>query len=146
MILILVYSQTRRGSHVIVIHPGSRYLRIGRASELSPVYVPNVVARKAKAPVPPVLFEESIMRPRKDRTRSTFTKINTKNDEYSVMPGTDDPVRILSRWVTIFTNLNSISLTQSSLACRGLCSQGCPSSSSGYQQMPPRRLPLSTGP
>lgn len=88
------FLQTRRGSNVIVIHPGSRYLRIGRASELNPVYVPNVVARKTNAPVPPVLFEESIIRPRKGRTRSSFTKIIAKDDKYIVNPGTDDPVRI----------------------------------------------------
>ncbi|EIM86889.1 actin-like ATPase domain-containing protein [Stereum hirsutum FP-91666 SS1] len=83
--------ETRRGSNVIVIHPGSRYLRIGRASELNPVYVPNVIARKTNPPVPPVLFEESIVRPRKGRTRSSFTKIIAKDDKYIVNPGTDDP-------------------------------------------------------
>lgn len=40
----------RRGSQVIVIHPGSRYLRIGRASDVNPVTVPCVVARRAKGP------------------------------------------------------------------------------------------------
>lgn len=91
---VIVLLQTRRGSNVIVIHPGSRYLRIGRASELNPVYVPNVIARKTNPPVPPVLFEESIVRPRKGRTRSSFTKIIAKDDKYIVNPGTDDPVRV----------------------------------------------------
>ncbi|KAF8966323.1 actin-related protein [Flammula alnicola] len=40
----------RRGSQVIVIHPGSRYIRIGKASDVNPVSVPCVVARKPKTP------------------------------------------------------------------------------------------------
>ncbi|KAF8519013.1 hypothetical protein BU17DRAFT_76035 [Hysterangium stoloniferum] len=43
----------RRGSNVIVIHPGSRFLRIGRASDVFPIAVPNVIARKSKVTVPP---------------------------------------------------------------------------------------------
>jgi actin-related protein len=31
---------------VIVIHPGSRFTRIGRACDVNPVTVPSVVARK----------------------------------------------------------------------------------------------------
>lgn len=38
----------RRGSQIIVIHPGSRYIRIGKASDVNPVSVPSVVARRAK--------------------------------------------------------------------------------------------------
>ncbi|GAA6008824.1 uncharacterized protein JCM10292_004683, partial [Rhodotorula paludigena] len=38
-------------AHTLVIHPGSRWLRIGRASDLAPVAVPNVIARKTGAPV-----------------------------------------------------------------------------------------------
>jgi hypothetical protein len=40
----------RRGSQIIVIHPGSRYIRIGKASDVNPVSVPSVVARRAKVP------------------------------------------------------------------------------------------------
>ena len=40
----------RRGSQVIVIHPGSRFIRIGKASDVNPVTVPCVVARKYKTP------------------------------------------------------------------------------------------------
>ncbi|BGP17439.1 hypothetical protein JCM10213_003278 [Rhodosporidiobolus nylandii] len=36
----------------IIIHPGSRFLRIGRASSLAPVAVPNVIARKLRGFVP----------------------------------------------------------------------------------------------
>lgn len=37
----------------IVIHPGSRWLRIGRASDAFPATVPNVIARKIPNFVPP---------------------------------------------------------------------------------------------
>ncbi|CAG8632210.1 16864_t:CDS:10 [Racocetra fulgida] len=36
----------QEGSKVLVIHPGSKYLRIGRASEAFPYVVPHVIARK----------------------------------------------------------------------------------------------------
>ncbi|KAF3926130.1 hypothetical protein ABW21_db0200398 [Orbilia brochopaga] len=38
--------ETIWGSRVIVIHPGSRYLRIGRASDALPKTIPNVIARQ----------------------------------------------------------------------------------------------------
>ncbi|GAA5832620.1 hypothetical protein JCM11251_001389 [Rhodosporidiobolus azoricus] len=38
-------------SRTIIIHPGSRFLRIGRASDLAPVSVPNVIARKLRGEV-----------------------------------------------------------------------------------------------
>ena len=38
-------------TQTVVIHPGSRWLRIGRASDLIPLSVPNVIARKCRAPV-----------------------------------------------------------------------------------------------
>ncbi|KAF8817421.1 nucleus protein [Phlegmacium glaucopus] len=38
----------RRGSQVIVIHPGSRFIRIGRAADVNPLTVPCVAARKCK--------------------------------------------------------------------------------------------------
>ncbi|CEQ43221.1 SPOSA6832_05131 [Sporobolomyces salmonicolor] len=37
----------------IVIHPGSRWLRIGRASDVAPLAIPNVIARKSRSFVPP---------------------------------------------------------------------------------------------
>ncbi|GBB85001.1 hypothetical protein RclHR1_11590005 [Rhizophagus clarus] len=36
------------GSKVLVIHPGSKYLRIGRASEAFPVVVPHLIARRMR--------------------------------------------------------------------------------------------------
>ncbi|EJD07297.1 actin-like ATPase domain-containing protein [Fomitiporia mediterranea MF3/22] len=40
----------RRGSKIIVIHPGSRWLRIGRAADVVPVAVPHVIARRVRNP------------------------------------------------------------------------------------------------
>ncbi|BGP49325.1 Actin-like protein arp8 [Rhodotorula kratochvilovae] len=39
-------------SRTLVIHPGSRWLRVGLASSLAPVAVPNVIARKMRGAVP----------------------------------------------------------------------------------------------
>jgi actin-related protein 8 len=44
-------ASAKRGSRVLVIHPGSRFLRIGRASDFKPVSIPNVVARKLRCSV-----------------------------------------------------------------------------------------------
>ncbi|KAJ1727076.1 actin-like protein arp8, partial [Coemansia biformis] len=41
------------GDNVIVIHPGSRWLRIGRASDAVPREIPHVIARRLKARPPP---------------------------------------------------------------------------------------------
>lgn len=38
---------------MIIIHPGSRHLRVGRASEAFPRTVPHVIARKMTKPVEP---------------------------------------------------------------------------------------------
>lgn len=35
-------------SKTIIIHPGSRWLRMGRAGDAFPVTVPNVIARRAR--------------------------------------------------------------------------------------------------
>ncbi|KAK4335812.1 Actin-like protein ARP8 [Rhodotorula toruloides] len=39
-------------SRTLVIHPGSRWLRIGRANDLTPVAIPNVIARKSSRVIP----------------------------------------------------------------------------------------------
>lgn len=83
--------QGRRGSHVIVIHPGSRYLRVGRASDVTPLTVPNVIARKTiNAPEPS--FFKGISRPRNGRTRPPPPPLN--GDEYAIARASDDPVRV----------------------------------------------------
>jgi actin-related protein 8 len=83
--------QGRRGSHVVVIHLGSRYLRVGRACDVTPVTVPNVIARKTiNAPAP--TFVKGISRPHRGRARGLPSPPAT-NDEYAVARGSDDPVR-----------------------------------------------------
>ena len=74
-----------------MIHPGSRYLRVGRASDVTPTTVPNVIARKtANAPAP--TFVKAISRPKKGRARA-LPPLPTSNDEYAVTRASDDPVR-----------------------------------------------------
>ena len=58
--------QNRRGAQVIVLHPGSRFFRLGKATDVTPVTVPCVVARKCRPPVPAVTRVEGIVRPRTD--------------------------------------------------------------------------------
>ncbi|VDB94262.1 unnamed protein product [Peniophora sp. CBMAI 1063] len=53
----------RKGSKVIVIDPGSRNLRIGRASDINPVSVSNCIARRTVPPVPPPQYHETLKRP-----------------------------------------------------------------------------------
>ncbi|KAG7094059.1 hypothetical protein E1B28_007678 [Marasmius oreades] len=80
--------QERRGSQVVVIHLGSRYLRVGKASDVNPVTVPNVVARKTKPPVPPPSFLEGVSRSRKTR-RNRRSDVETEKD--AVSSPLDDP-------------------------------------------------------
>lgn len=84
-------AEGRRGSKVIVIHPGSRFLRIGRASDVTPATIPNVIARKHKPPVPQPTLVEGISRPRKDRERGHVSTVVQPGDEYSVGLASDDP-------------------------------------------------------
>ncbi|KAJ7504317.1 hypothetical protein B0H11DRAFT_1981638 [Mycena galericulata] len=83
---------SRRGSQIIVIHPGSRFLRIGKASDVFPVTVPNVVARKINpaTAAPPPAFVEGIYRPRGDAVPKQEDSSQNK-DEYTVTVTSDDP-------------------------------------------------------
>lgn len=78
---------------MIVLHPGSRFLRIGKASDVSPVTIPSVVARKCKPPVPRSVQVERILRPRKDRRPIESETEN--NEEYDIPVTSDDPVRFI---------------------------------------------------
>ncbi|TFK51830.1 actin-related protein [Heliocybe sulcata] len=88
-------AELRRGSQVLVVHLGSRYLRIGRASDVNPLTVPNVIAHKHKPPVPEPVFIEGVTRPRKSRsgrpTRRRSTSTSQVTDEYAVHALSDDP-------------------------------------------------------
>ncbi|KAL1918111.1 uncharacterized protein VTP21DRAFT_3377 [Calcarisporiella thermophila] len=41
----------KQGDNVIIIHPGSRYLRIGKSSDYSPRVVPHAIARRLNTPL-----------------------------------------------------------------------------------------------
>lgn len=64
----------RRGSQVIVIHPGSRYIRIGKASDVVPVSVPCVVARKCKTETPKVTRIRNVVHPWNQVTKAEFAE------------------------------------------------------------------------
>ena len=87
-------TKCRRGSNVIVIHPGSRSLRIGRASDVNPIVVSNVIARRQKARVPVPVFLEGISRPRNRRPKPQTPTPVENGDEYAVADHYDDPVRL----------------------------------------------------
>ncbi|THU81080.1 actin-like ATPase domain-containing protein [Dendrothele bispora CBS 962.96] len=83
--------EQRRGSQVIVVHPGSRFTRIGRASDVTPLSVPTVIARKTKPPVTTPTFVEGISRPRKGRRNPRPAEQKQGRDEYEVVVSSDDP-------------------------------------------------------
>jgi actin-related protein 8 len=78
---------------VIVIHPGSRFLRVGRATESTPLTVSNVIARKHNTPQPPATFTSRLHRSSPDKENTGPATRNPGDDEYVVVPATDDPVR-----------------------------------------------------
>ncbi|KAG0709311.1 hypothetical protein DFH29DRAFT_887756 [Suillus ampliporus] len=83
--------EQRRGSHVIVIHPGSRFLRIGRASDVNPLSIPNVIARRHKPPTPVPIYVEGISRPKKGQSPQLSVSTSANGDEYAVNITSDDP-------------------------------------------------------
>ncbi|KAK7056412.1 Actin-like protein arp8 [Paramarasmius palmivorus] len=83
--------EARRGSQVLVIHPGSRYLRIGRASDVNPVTVPNVIARRTTGPVSAPTFVEGVSRPRKTKKSQRQSGADENVDEYAITTSSDDP-------------------------------------------------------
>jgi actin-related protein 8 len=94
-------SEQRRGSHVIVIHPGSRWLRIGKASDVNPISVLNVIGWKTKPPVPMPVFVEGISRPRKGRTYPHQSAQTKNGDEYAVPITSDDPFETKIAAITV---------------------------------------------
>lgn len=67
-------------------------MRIGRASDVNPVSIPNVIARKRAQPVPAPVFSEGIARPRKESEKTPQSQ-SPNGDEYAVTVQSDDPVR-----------------------------------------------------
>ncbi len=87
-----VLKQKRRGYQVIVIHPGSRYIRIGRASDVNPIQVPCVVARKCRTPIEVQERVKLVSRPRtKDAGSSLAMNETLEIDPVSL------PALLLSR-------------------------------------------------
>ncbi|KAF9454265.1 actin-like ATPase domain-containing protein [Macrolepiota fuliginosa MF-IS2] len=74
-------STSRRGSQVIIIHPGSGYIRIGKASDVVPVSVPCVVARKCRTSAPKVTRVQNVARPRSQMTEEEIERQQKKKDE-----------------------------------------------------------------
>ena len=92
--------QGRRGSDVIVIHPGSRFTRIGRACDINPVTVPTVIARKSRdsgGTVPEPRYVRGIERPQPGMERTRPVQGSGGGDEYSVSSQSNDPV---SGWIS----------------------------------------------
>jgi actin-related protein 8 len=80
---------------VIVIHPGSRFTRIGRACDINPVTVPTVIARKlrgAAGTVPEPTYVNGIERPQPGMERTRPIQGTGGGDEYSVSSQSNDPV------------------------------------------------------
>jgi len=84
-------SSPRRGSQVIVIHPGSRFLRIGRASDVIPLSMPCVVARKCRTQMPEVKRIRNVTRPWSQMTQDEIAQQKEKTEEAN---NNKDPVRL----------------------------------------------------
>ena len=82
----------RRGSQVIVIHPGSRFIRIGRASDVSPVSIPAAVGRKYKNSAPQPERKNCIIRPGSSKDKFPAIPLPQNGDEYDVTPASNDSV------------------------------------------------------
>lgn len=63
-----ILTQSTPGSKTVVIHPGSRWLKIGMATDVFPVSIPNVIARRQRVqPVAKPVFHSSIIQPESER-------------------------------------------------------------------------------
>ncbi|CAE6403838.1 unnamed protein product [Rhizoctonia solani] len=60
------------GSKTLVIHPGSRWLKIGMATDVFPVQIPNVIARRCRTgPTRESVFSNGIIKPASERDNPT---------------------------------------------------------------------------
>ncbi|KAF9518979.1 hypothetical protein BS47DRAFT_1370856 [Hydnum rufescens UP504] len=87
----------KRGSDIIIIHPGTRFLRVGRATDAYPINIPHVIARKTNlSPTPPPSFIRAI--PPFKATRSPSVSVSSPEsgeplpDDYAVSADPDDPL------------------------------------------------------
>ncbi|KAF8159517.1 actin-related protein [Crassisporium funariophilum] len=90
----------RRGSQVIVIHPGSRFIRIGRASDVNPVTIPCVVARKSKTQVVSPERVSLVSRPRDAGEQATYAD-NRGLEEISEAVPREDPFHAKLAAITV---------------------------------------------
>ena len=64
LLLLLLCVQPVAYSSVIIIHPGSLYLRIGRVSDTFPSTIPHCIARRRTSPAAGPNYEDSwLLRP-----------------------------------------------------------------------------------
>lgn len=75
---------------------------------MTPVSIPNVIARKNKEQVPEEPFLEGISRPRKDRERGQPSTITQPGDEYAVSLASDDPASIFLLQFVSFSAANTL--------------------------------------
>ncbi|KAF8347832.1 hypothetical protein F5887DRAFT_1258760 [Amanita rubescens] len=73
--------EQKRGCQVIVIHLGSRFLRVGKASDVNPITVPCVVAWRCKGPIVSPTFVEGVSRPKKGKTSSKSNDTSSALDD-----------------------------------------------------------------
>ncbi|KAG9103247.1 actin-like protein arp8 [Ceratobasidium sp. 370] len=70
------------GAKTVVIHPGSRWLKIGMASDVFPVSIPNVIARKQRIqPVPPPVFYNAIIKPASETEKPSEREASADAEE-----------------------------------------------------------------
>jgi len=68
---------------------------------VTPLSIPNVIARKYKPPVPEPRYVEGISRPRKDNVGTSSAAATQNGDEYSVPLNSDDPFDMKVAAITI---------------------------------------------
>ncbi|SGZ26454.1 BQ5605_C024g09919 [Microbotryum silenes-dioicae] len=68
-------------ARIIVIHPGSSYLRIGRASDAFPLTVPNVIARRTRPGTTPRKPHRPSVVPTFDSIKSPSNRPSNSNDD-----------------------------------------------------------------
>lgn len=87
-----VPSDAAPGAKTIVIHPGSRWLKIGMANDVFPVSVPNVIARKRRTgPVAEPVFHNGVIKPASENTPADAARekeISAESDEDSFVERT----------------------------------------------------------
>ncbi|KAI5475415.1 actin-related protein 8 [Pseudohyphozyma bogoriensis] len=69
--------QDEKLSKTIIIHPGSRFIRIGRASDAFPLSIPNAIATQStKSSLKPKSFKHSFVPPPPSQTPTTDVHMN----------------------------------------------------------------------